>query len=78
MKSVIVYSRTGCHLCETAISKIELVQQDLNFNLEIRLIDGNPELEKMYGEQIPVILIDNQPHDYWRVDIERFTTAINN
>ena len=49
MKSVIVYSRTGCHLCETAISKIELVQQDLNFNLEIRLIDGNPELEKMYG-----------------------------
>jgi glutaredoxin len=78
MKSVTVYSRTGCHLCETAISKIELVQQDSNFNLEVRLIDGNPELEKVYGEQIPVILIDDQPHDYWRVDVERFTTAINN
>jgi glutaredoxin len=78
MKSVTVYSRTGCHLCETAISKIELVQQDLNFNLEVRLIDGNPELEKLYGEQIPVILIDDQPHDYWRVDVERFTAAIKN
>ncbi len=78
MKSVTVYSRTGCHLCETAISKIELVQQDLNFNLEVRLIDGNPELEKLYGEQIPVILIDDQPHDFWRVDVERFIAAIKN
>ena len=78
MKSVTVYSRTGCHLCETAIAQIQSVKPDLNFNLEIRLIDGNPALEKQYGEQVPVILIDNQPHDYWRVDLDRFTTAINN
>ena len=78
MKSVTVYSRTGCHLCETAIAQIQSVKSDLNFNLEIRLIDGNPALEKQYGEQVPVILIDNQPHDYWRVDLDRFTTAIKN
>ena len=78
MKSVIVYSRTGCHLCETAIAQIQSVKPDLNFNLEIRLIDGNPALEKQYGEQVPVILIDNQPHDYWRVDLDRFTAAIKN
>jgi glutaredoxin len=78
MKSVTVYSRTGCHLCETAIAQIQSVKPDLNFNLEIRLIDGNPALEKQYGEQVPVILIDNQPHDYWRVDLDRFTAAIKN
>ena len=78
MKSVTVYSRTGCHLCETAIAQIQSVKSDLNFNLEIRLIDGNPALEKQYGEQVPVILIDNQPHDYWRVDLARFTAAIKN
>ncbi len=78
MKSVTVYSRTGCHVCETAIAQIQSVKPDLNFNLEIRLIDGNPALEKQYGEQVPVILIDDQPHDYWRVDVERFTAAINN
>ena len=76
MKSVTVYSRTGCHLCETAIAQIQSVKPDLNFNLEIRLIDGNPALEKQYGEQVPVILIDDQPHDYWRVDLDRFTKAI--
>ena len=78
MKKVTVYSRTGCHLCESAIGKIESVKPELNFNLEVKLIDNNPELEKQYGEQIPVILIDDQPHDYWRVDLERFKAAINN
>ena len=78
MKKVTVYSRTGCHLCEEAITKIQRVKTDSNFNLEIKLIDGDPDLEKKYGEQVPVILIDDQPHDYWRVDLERFTAAINN
>ena len=76
MKSVTVYSRTGCHLCESVIAQIESVKSDLKFNLEINLIDGNLDLEKQYGEQVPVILIDDQPHDYWRVDLDRFTKAI--
>ncbi|MDA3030425.1 MAG: glutaredoxin family protein [Actinomycetota bacterium] len=42
----------------------------------MKLINDLPELEKEYGEQVPVILIDNKIHDYWRVDIERFTKAI--
>ena len=78
MKKVTVYSRTGCHLCEVAIDQIISVKNDSNFNLEIKLIDNDADLEKKYGEQVPVILIDNQPHDYWRVDLDRFTSAINN
>jgi glutaredoxin len=78
MKTVTVYSRTGCHLCEVAINQIESVKSKIAFDLEIKLIDDNPELEKAYGEQVPVILIDQQPHDYWRVDIDRFTKAIKN
>ncbi|MCX6449792.1 MAG: thioredoxin family protein [Actinobacteria bacterium] len=76
MKEVLVYSRTGCHLCEIAIDHIKSVKDDLGFNLEIKLIDINEDLEKEYGEQVPVILIDNKVHDYWRVDLERFTKAI--
>ena len=77
MKKVTVYSRTGCHLCEIAIDLIKSVKQENNFSLEIKLIDNNSELEKEYGEQVPVILIDEKVHDYWRVDLIRFTTAIN-
>ncbi len=76
MRKVTVISRIGCHLCEIAIDKINLVKEQLQFDLEIKLINDLPELEKEYGEQVPVILIDNKIHDYWRVDIERFTKAI--
>jgi len=77
MKKVTVYSRTGCHLCEIAIDQINSVKTDKNFILEVKLIDNNNDLEKEYGEQVPVILIDEKIHDYWRVDLKRFTKAIS-
>ena len=76
MRKVTVISRTGCHLCEIAIDKINSIKDELNFELEIKLINDLPELEQEYGEQVPVIMIDNKIHDYWRVDIERFAKAI--
>jgi glutaredoxin len=77
VKKVTVYSRTGCHLCEIAIDQINSVKKDINFELEVKLIDKDLDLEKEYGEQVPVILIDDKIHDYWRVDLTRFTKAIN-
>ncbi len=76
MRKVTVISRNGCHLCEITIDKINSVKDELKFELEIKLINDLPELEQEYGEQVPVIMIDNKIHDYWRVDIERFTKAI--
>jgi glutaredoxin len=77
MKEVTVYSRSGCHLCEIAIDRIKSVINNHEFTLSIVLIDNDSELEKEFGEQVPVILIDNKIHDYWRLDLERFTAAIN-
>ena len=78
MKKVTVYSRSGCHLCEIAIDRIKSTMDELKFELDIKLIDNDIKLQEEYGEQIPVILIDDQPHDYWRVDLDRFTAAIKN
>ncbi|MEN9351695.1 MAG: hypothetical protein RL455_636 [Actinomycetota bacterium] len=76
MRKVTVFSRTGCHLCEIAIDKINSIKDELNFDLEIKLIDADVELEKEFGEQVPVIMIDNKIHDYWRVDLDRFSKEI--
>jgi len=76
MRKVTVFSRTGCHLCEIAIDKINSIKDELNFDLEIKLIDTDVELEKEFGEQVPVIMIDNKIHDYWRVDLDRFSKEI--
>ena len=73
---VTVYSRHGCHLCENAVNVLEGLREELAFEFEIIYIDGNPELEKLYGEQVPVTHIDGVHHDFWRVDPERFRSSL--
>jgi glutaredoxin len=76
MTLVTIYGRTGCHLCEDALQLLQSMQDELNFEIEEILIDGNEELEKLYGEKIPVTHIDGVPHDFWRVDPERFKSSL--
>jgi hypothetical protein len=52
------------------------MQNELNFEIEEILIDGNEKLEKLYGEKIPVTQIDGVHHDFWRVDPERFKSSL--
>jgi glutaredoxin len=77
MIEVSVYSRSNCHLCEVALEVISEIRKEFDFTITKILIDGNAELEEKYGEQVPVILINNQPHDFFRVDPERFKLAIS-
>ena len=77
MKPVVtVYSRSGCHLCENAEVTLDGLKEELDFNLEIKLIDGSAELEKLYGHEVPVIHIDGEHHDFFRVDVERFRSSL--
>jgi hypothetical protein len=52
------------------------MQAELNFEIEEILIDGSDDLEKLYGEKIPVTHIDGVHHDFWRVDPERFRSSL--
>ncbi len=75
--SVTVYGRYGCHLCDVAIETLESMQQELDFDIDKRFIDGDSMLEEKYGEQVPVILIDGEHHDFWRVDPDRFRSSLD-
>jgi glutaredoxin len=74
---VTIFSRSNCHLCEVALEVLVGLQEESGFVIEKILIDGDPELEKKYGEQVPVILINGQMHDFFRVDPERFRNSIS-
>ena len=77
MKPVVtVYSRSGCHLCENVEVTLAGLTEELNFDLEIKLIDASPELEKLYGHEVPVIHINGEHHDFFRVDVERFRSSL--
>jgi glutaredoxin len=77
MIEVSIYSRSNCHLCEVALGVLEEMRNELDFQITKILIDGNSKLEEKYGEQVPVILINNEPHDFFRVDPERFRLALS-
>lgn len=76
MIEVSIYSRSNCHLCDVALGVLEQMQSEFNFVISKKLIDGDADLEEKYGESVPVILINGQPHDFFRVDPERFRTAM--
>jgi glutaredoxin len=73
---VTIYSRHGCHLCEVAEATLTELKEELNFEIEIKYIDGSNELEKMYGHEVPVIHIDGEHHDFYKVDPERFKSSL--
>ena len=76
MTLITIYGRTGCHLCEDALTVLQSMKIELDFEIKEILIDGNEELERVYGEQIPVTHIDGIHHDYWRVDPIRFRSSL--
>ena len=76
MTVITVFSRQGCHLCDVAIELLESMRDELDFAIEKIQIEGDEKLEKLYGEQIPVIQIDGEHHDFGRVDPERFRFSL--
>jgi glutaredoxin len=58
--SVVLYHGEGCHLCERALEQVRSLREELRFELEEVAIDGDPELEAVYRELIPVVEIDGE------------------
>jgi glutaredoxin len=73
---VVIFSRQNCHLCHEAEKIIREVLLEISFDLEVINIDGNAELESLYGEEVPVTMINGAKHDYFRVDKKRFSEAV--
>jgi len=76
MNLVTVYSRKGCHLCDDAYTTLQSMQAELNFEIKVIDIDQNQELVNLYSDQVPVIHIDGQHHDFYKVDPERFRSSL--
>ena len=59
MRSVRVYSRDGCHLCEVLLGELRpLIEGKLS--LEVRDIDTDPEWHERWFADIPVVEYDGE------------------
>jgi glutaredoxin-like protein DUF836 len=63
--------RPGCHLCEDAKAALDRVVAVTGDSWIERDVTGDVELEREYGDRLPVVLLDGKEHGYWRVEEER-------
>jgi hypothetical protein len=75
--TVTLIGRDGCHLCDDAraiVSDVVSRHDGIAFNEQS--IDDDPALAERYRDEIPVVLIDNSVHNFWRIDADRLDRAL--
>jgi len=65
---ITLISRDGCHLCEVAEQTLDRIVPGQWARVEI---SASVELERDYGDRVPVVLLDGKEHGYWRVEEDR-------
>ena len=60
MRTVTLYGRPGCHLCDEARDALERVRRDAPFELVERDIEADDDLLRRYLERIPVVALDGR------------------
>jgi glutaredoxin len=72
-----IVGKPGCHLCDDAKEVIDdVLRQFPEVDVETVSIEDNPLWSDIYGERIPVILINGVEHAQWRVDADKLTVAL--
>lgn len=69
---VILYTRSGCHLCDEAKEQIRRLQQEAPFLFREVDIDRDPELRQKYNEEVPVVFIGGKKAFKYRMDARQF------
>ena len=75
-RSVLMYSRPGCGLCDEAREVILTERARTGFDFEEVDISGADALELEYGIRIPVVLVDGEERFEVRLDPDGFAAAV--
>ncbi|HLN04166.1 MAG TPA: glutaredoxin family protein [Bryobacteraceae bacterium] len=64
---VTLYTRAGCCLCDDAKHVLEAARTQAGFDLEEVDIDADPNLRRLYNDEVPVIAINGRKAFKYRV-----------
>jgi glutaredoxin len=76
VKTVTLYSRPGCHLCDEARESLQRVQTRAPFTLHEVDITTDDALHARYLERIPVVALDGEDLFDYEVDEESLARLI--
>ena len=72
MHDVIVYSRKQCHLCDEVKDTLQRLASRAHFQWREIDIDSDPDLLRLYNEEVPVVFIDGRKAFKYTLDEREF------
>ena len=76
-RQVVLYTATGCHLCDRARAVLADVRAEVGFDLREVDITGDAALEAEYREWLPVVEIDGERAFVYFVPPDAFRRRID-
>ena len=73
---VTLMSRANCPACEAARGDLDRICGELGVPWNEHDVDADPELRAEYGDRVPVILVDDVEHGFWRIEEDRLRRAL--
>ncbi|WP_278551678.1 glutaredoxin family protein [Rothia dentocariosa] len=70
-------TRPGCHLCEDARLIVSEICAEYGLDYTELDITDNPDLLKRHETEIPVLRIDGEAKDFWRINPKRMRKILD-
>jgi len=77
LKTLTVYSRKGCHLCEIMIDELLPIVRG-RFEIVVRDIDSREDWKSKYDTRIPVLEYDGEQICQYHLDRGAITRILSN
>lgn len=77
-RSVVVYSRKGCHLCEVVKESLTKLSRRGGFTWSEIDVDTNAELRRLFNDEVPVVFIDGRKAFKYHMDEQEFLRKLAN
>jgi glutaredoxin len=77
VRSVTLYGKPGCCLCDDARKVVLEVRESRPFALEEVDVTLDPGLERQYGERIPVVAVDGKELFEYHVDPDALAESVS-
>jgi glutaredoxin len=71
-RTVVVYSRKGCHLCEVVKESLTKLSRRGTFTWQEVDVDADTELRRQYNDEVPVVFIDGHKAFKYRMNEQEF------
>jgi glutaredoxin len=71
-RTVVVYSRKGCHLCEVVKESLHKLSRRGGFTWQEVDVDADAALRREFNDQVPVVFIDGRKAFKYHMDEQEF------